>query len=172
MADWVVESTAEALSELCRHADCVGVTNTDEFTVRSMFMRAAADRVNAPRFQTEWRRFDLLVQSDSESVLIEFKHYVLRRTFDLDGRALGYKGGASAKNEQEFWTCVTKLHERAPKQIDERLLILMYQREYTRASKHSFHKSYADIPTTHPVARVWPLACGPFEARILQVQSQ
>ena len=72
-------------------------------------MATAHDLLDEPRFQTEWRRFDLLVQVGDSATAVEFKYYVLRRTLGLRGEFLGYKGGAGPKNEEEFRDCVHKL---------------------------------------------------------------
>ncbi len=52
------------------HARKVGLSNTKEFTFRAFFMAPAHDRLrshdplNDPRFETEWKKFDLLVRHD------------------------------------------------------------------------------------------------------------
>src|SRR6266511_4274431 len=107
--DWVLEVTREAMTRILAHADKVGLANTDECTFRALFMAAAHDLLDAPRFQTEWRRFDLLVQMGADATVVEFKYYLVRRTFGLRGEPLGYKGGAGPKNEAEFRDCVHKL---------------------------------------------------------------
>lgn len=41
--------------------------------------------------------------------MIEFKYYLSRQTYRLDGSAGPRKGGAGAQNEREFQACVEKL---------------------------------------------------------------
>ncbi len=94
------------MTRLSTHTEEVRLANTGEFTFRAFFMAAAHDRLRRPRFQTEWRRSDLLVQDGAVNTWIEFKYYVLRRMFVLDGVAGRYKGGAGPKNEAQFHTCV------------------------------------------------------------------
>jgi hypothetical protein len=62
--DWVPDVTREAMRRLLAHAEKVGLPNTDECTLRAFFMAAAHDLFGmpGPRFQTEWKGFDLLVQ--------------------------------------------------------------------------------------------------------------
>src|SRR5215470_1221103 len=112
-ADWVPEVTREAMLRLVAHATKVGLSNTEEFTFRGLFMAAAHDLLDRPRFQTEWERFDLLVQLGEHTTVIEFKYYLLRRTVGLRGELLGYKGGAGLQNEAEFRRCVSKLRDAA-----------------------------------------------------------
>jgi hypothetical protein len=113
-ADRVVAATHEALVRLLEHAGKVGLANTEEFTFRSFFMAAAHDLLDDPRFQTEWRKVDLLVQHGNVATLIEFKYYLLRRTVHLDGTHGRAKGGAGLKNESEFRTCLSKLRTASP----------------------------------------------------------
>lgn len=134
-----------------------------------MFMAEAASTIRGLRFQTEWKTFDLLVQHADEPILIEFKYYLLRRAFALDGTAGGYKGGAGPKNESEFWKCVEKLATRAPSSVSKRILILVYQREYDRRSRYSYANSFKTLAPCDRVMRVLESCAGPFECRILQI---
>ena len=95
MNHWVTATTEAAIERLLDHASLVGLQNTEEFTFRSLFMACAAALLDKPVFQTEWRRFDLLVSETDSTALIEFKYFVLRRTIGLDGQPRGYKGGAA-----------------------------------------------------------------------------
>lgn len=166
-AHWIKTTTDTALDVMLHHAGRVGLMNTEEFTFRSMFMASVDPR--GIRFQTEWNKFDLLAQIDSQFTLIEFKYYITRRTHSLDGKPGNYKGGASKQNELEFWKCVNKLATQAPSQIAERFLVLVYEREYPKQSRCSFHNSYGGITAKPPVSEVWTLSRGPLEARILRV---
>lgn len=78
--DWVPDVTHEAMVRLLAHAKKVGLTNTEESTFRAMFMAAAHDLLDAPQFQTEWKKFDLLLQVGGVATIIEFKYYMVRRT--------------------------------------------------------------------------------------------
>ena len=84
-SDWVPQVTREAMVRLLAHAAKVGLPNTEEFTFRGLFMAAAHDLLDGPRFQTQWARFDLLVQLGEREAVIEFKYYLLRRTVGLRG---------------------------------------------------------------------------------------
>lgn len=169
MPPWVVTVTSAAIHSLLNHADLVGLTNTEEFTFRSMFMAEVASHRPGIRFQTEWQKFDLLAQWQEQNTLIEFKYYLLRRTWSLDGSPGQYKGGAGPKNEGEFWQCVEKLATKPSDQIIERFLVLVYEREYPKRSRHSFHTSFGAIEPSQPVCAVWPLSHGPLEGRILKI---
>jgi len=172
MDHWVTAVTEAAVERLLEHASRVGLQNTEEFTFRSFFMACAASHLDMPVFQTEWHRFDLLVREPDNVTLIEFKYYILRRTIDLDGQPLRYKGGAGPKNESEFWDCVRKLRDTAPAAVADRFLVLIYERETKRASKYSFHASYGRLSSEPPVADVWAHRDGPLEARVLRIGSR
>jgi hypothetical protein len=119
------------------HAEKVDLANTEEFTFRSFFMAAASELLDAPRFQTEWGTFDLLVQSGDTASLIEFKYYLLRRTYRLDGSPGPKKGGAGPKNEREFGACLDKLRNTIVDGIDQRRLVLVYERDDHLAGRGS-----------------------------------
>lgn len=169
MKPWVVPVTSDALRRLRSHAELVGLANTEEFTFRSMFMAQAATAHPGMRFQTEWKKFDLLAQSDAQSALIEFKYYVLRRNTGLDGTPGGFKGGAGRKNESEFWRCVEKLATQVPGGVAERFLVLVYEREYSKRSRYSFHASFGSIEPNGSVTDVWSISDGPLEGRVLKI---
>jgi hypothetical protein len=98
--DWVPDVTREAMRRLLAHAEKVELPNTDESTLRAFFMAVAHDQlVPRPRFQTEWRRFDLLLQIGELATVIEFKYYVQRRSQGLQGELLGFRGGPGLKND-------------------------------------------------------------------------
>lgn len=169
MAPWIVSITVGAMERVLSQAELVGLTNTDEFTFRSMFMAEAASRQPSARFQTEWYTFDLLYQDDRSASLIEFKYYLLRRTTDLDGTQRAFKGGAGPKNESEFWRCVRKLESASLDGISGRYLVLVYERAYAKRSRYSFHKSYGDLGASDSVKTVWSIGVGPLEGRVLRV---
>jgi len=169
MESWVTDVTTGAMKRIAAHAELVGLTNTEEFTFRSMFMAEAATRYPGFQFQTEWHKFDLLVQNDTAATLIEFKYYLLRRTRRLDGSVGNFKGGAGPKNESEFWRCVEKIATAAPAEVQDRFLVLVYEREYKKRSRYSFHGSFGGIEPDGFVTRVWPTSIGPLEGRVLQI---
>jgi hypothetical protein len=124
---WVIDSTTSALERMKEHVALVEIGNTDEATFRTFFIEALKRRYPTARLETEWRRFDLLVRFDDSNVLIEFKYYLARPTLDLDGRHIGWKGGAGAQNERELRQCLQKLHECIHAPIHARYLVLVYQ---------------------------------------------
>jgi hypothetical protein len=166
--EWVTEATRRAMVRIAEHAELVGLANTEEFTFRSFFMAAAFELLDRPRFQTEWRKFDLLVQAGGANTLIEFKYYMARRTYHLDGNPGPWRGGPSAQNEREFSACVEKLRSTTVDGIDERRLVLVYDRVGPARGSRSLHGSYGRLAPCASVARVWPLAHGPLEARVLE----
>lgn len=168
--EWVPEATRLAMVRILEHAELVGLANTEEFTFRSFFMAAACELLDKPRFQTEWRKFDLLVQADDTASLIEFKYYMSRPTYRLDGSAGPRKGGASAKNEREFHACVEKLRTTTIDGIDQHRLVLVYHRDdhVTGRSSRSLHGSYGRLGPSTSVARVWSFAHETLEARVLE----
>lgn len=133
-------------------------------------MAAAHDLLGAPRprFQTEWRRFDLLVQIGRDATVIEFKYYMQRRKLGLRGEHLGFKGGPGPQNETEFNACVRKLRTAVPPGVGDQRLVLVYEREANRKSGHSFDRSYRNLAASDDLAEVQSLAVGPLEGRVLR----
>jgi hypothetical protein len=167
--DWVPDVTREAMRRLLVHAEQVELPNTDECTLRAFFMAAARDLlVPRPRFQAEWRRFDLLVQIDELATVIEFKYYLQRHARGLSGEPLGFKGGPGPQNEAEFNACVQKLRTNVPPGVADRRLVLVYERESVRRSRHSFDQSYGDLSAREDLADVHQFAVGPLEGRVLR----
>jgi hypothetical protein len=148
----------------------VGLANTEEFTFRAFFMAAACELLDKPRFQTEWAKFDLLVQAGGTASLIEFKYYLLRRNYHLDGTPGPKKGAAGTKNEAEFHACINKLRNSVLDGIDERRLVLVYERDdhVPGRGSRSLHSSYGQLAPSTSLARVWSFASGPLEARVLE----
>jgi hypothetical protein len=168
--DWVPEVTREAMRRLLAHAEKVGLPNTDECTLRAFFMAAAHDLLGmpAPQFQTEWYRFDLLVQIGPLATVIEFKYYMQRRKLGLGGEHLGFKGGPGPQNEGEFNDCVRKLRTAGPPGVGDRRLILVYEREANGRSRYSFDRSYGGLAVGDDLADVQSLAVGPLEGKVLR----
>jgi hypothetical protein len=168
--DWVPGVTREAMGRLLAHAEKAKLANTDECTLRAFFMAAAHDLLGAPRpeFQTEWRRFDLLVQVHGLATVIEFKYYLQRSTHGLRGEALGFKGGPGPQNEREFDECVRKLRSAAVPGVSDWRLVLVYERESPGRSRHSFGQSYAELAVGETHADVQALSDGPLEGRVLK----
>jgi hypothetical protein len=168
--DWVPEATRLAMARILDHAGKVGLANTEEFTFRAFFMAAAWELLDKPRFQTEWAKFDLLVQAGGTASLIEFKYYLLRRTYRIDGTPGPKKGGAGTKNEAEFQACINKLRNSVLDGIHVRRLVLVYERDDDVADggKRSLHSSYGQLAPCTFLARVWSFANGPLEARVLE----
>jgi len=166
---WVPGVAREAVVRLLDHADVVGLENTEEFTYRAFFMAAAHRRLQDPTFHTEWKHFDLLVRHGGEATLVEFKYYLYRRTYGLDGSLTGTKGGASLQNEQDFAACVAKLTRRVIPGITARHLVLVYQREGLGRGRRSYEASYGQPPPLPGVARVWRCGVGPLELRVLDI---
>ena len=168
--DWVPDVTLEAMRRILTHAAKVGLSNTDEFTFRAFFMAAAHDYFGStrPRFQTEWHRFDLLVQFDEIATVLEFKYYIRRRTFDLRGNPLDFKGGPGMQNEREFNDCARKLRNAALPGVEDRRLILIYERDWIGKFRRSFHQSFGELAVGADIADVQALAEGPLESRILR----
>jgi len=139
------ESVAAAIEKMEAHADLVELANVDESTFRSFLLAEIKRRRPEARCQTEWHLFDLLVQIDTASALVELKFYITRRTRDLDGCSGQFKGGASKKNEGEFWHCVQKMHHNSMKGVAHKYLILVYEKTYPKRSKCSFARSYDNL---------------------------
>jgi len=169
LMDWVPDVTRAAMRRLLEHAEKVELANTDECTLRANFMAAAYDQLYPPRprFQTEWKRFDLLVQVGGWATVIEFKYYMVRRTYGLRGEPLAYKGGAGPKNESEFYACVQKLRTALPREVGDGRLVLVYERESAHQTRHSFHRSFGHLAVGDDFLQVDSLTVGPLEARVL-----
>jgi hypothetical protein len=78
------------------------------------------------------------------------------------------KGGAGLENE--FYACVNKLRNISIDGIDERRLVLIYERDNRRDQrrKRTLHGSYGQLTESSAIAQVWALTDGPLEARILR----
>jgi hypothetical protein len=167
--DWVPDVTREAMRRLLAHAEKVGLANTDECTLRAFFMAAAHDHLKpSPKFQTEWRRFDLLLQVGDLATIIEFKYYMQRRTVGLQGQHLGFKGGPGLKNEAEFNACVHKLRTAELPGVADRRLILVYEEQPNGGTRHSLSQSYRDLAASADLADVQSLKVDQLEARVLR----
>ena len=143
-----------AMRQLAKHARRVGLANTDESTFRSFFLAELKGLMPSAECQTEWHRFDLLVQVDGANALIEFKYYVSRRTREINGGLGQWKGGAGPKNEGEFEQCVDKLRRCRYRPIHRKYLTLVYERGSDRRSRYSFAKSYDDLSGNRQIAQV------------------
>jgi hypothetical protein len=143
----VQQSLRSAMSCLEKHSKLVGFQNVDESTFRS-FVLAEIMRLDPDaKCQTEWQRFDLLVQAKDQNAVLEFKFfYGPRRTKNLDGSDGAWKGGPSLKNEREFQQCVEKLIEERRPEIEYKFLVLVYRKGISKiASKHSYESSYSNL---------------------------
>ena len=122
----------------------------------------------APTFQTEWHRFDLLIQQGRQATVIEFKYYLQRRTLGLLGEDLGFKGGPGPKNEAEFKACVDKLRTAALPGVDDRRLVLVYEKQSHSGFRYSFNGSYQDLAAGDDLVDVQKLTVDQLEARVLR----
>ena len=150
----ITAALSGAMKKLRRHVKLVTLPNTDEATFRALFMAAAAEQLPDAVFQTEWRRVDLLLQRRKRNALIEFKYYIGRRTYNLDGTPGGRKGGPGPKNEDEFWACVQQLHECTFTPIHYKYLIVVYRRGPIGNSRYSYERSYGAITRGAAIRRV------------------
>jgi hypothetical protein len=172
--EWVPDVTSEAMRRVCEHADKVGLTNTEEFTFRAFFMAATYDMavtfglLEGLHFHTEWRSFDLLVRLGGIATLLEFKYYVIRRTYNLDGTHGDFKGGPGPQNWSEFTAALHKLHAAMVPGLGPRRLVVVYKRDDMLPKGQSWHKSFGDLEPDESIARIWPRASGPLEARIFK----
>ena len=140
----LTESLTGSMGRLRTYAKLVGHARADEFTFRSFFLTEIMKRDRSARCQTEWNKFDLLVQTKRRSAVVELKFYVHRRTFTLDGAGT-WKGGPGPKNEGEFRACVKKLRGFCLPGITDRFLVLVYELGNPRNSTYSFERTYDDL---------------------------
>jgi hypothetical protein len=160
MKQVIEQAVSAALQRLKTHSDLVGLSNVDEATFRSFVIAGIMERCPTAKCQTEWHRFDLLVQGHAVNVLVEFKFYLLRQTREINGRLGSWKGGAGPKNKSEYEACVGKLHNRRDAAVHHRLLILVYQVGYPRPSKYSFAESYDDLAADTRIGAVTDIPHG------------
>lgn len=133
-----------ALDAMRKHADEVGIENTDEFTFRAFLMQEIRKACRAAKLETEWNRFDLLVECGEARWLVELKYYVLRARRLLNSGTVSYKGGPGVQNTSEFNACVKKLCDHQHEAITRRVLVLVYQRELPPSKRESYHKSFSN----------------------------
>jgi len=123
------------------------IADIDEFTFRFFVLAEIKRRYPDAICQPEWNGIDLVVTtSTGRTIAIEFKFYVLRKTYPLDAKSDAkphWKGGAGANNRRNFDTCVRKLSALRHKGIDEKYLVLVYDRR-KHGRKTSFEDSYCD----------------------------
>jgi len=172
MKQAIEQAVSAALQRLKTHSGLVGLSNVDEDTFRSFVIAAIMERSPTVKCQTEWHKFDLLVQGRAVNVLVEFKFYLFRQTREIDGHLGSWKGGAGPKNESEFWDCVGKLHNHRNAAVQHRLLILVYQIGDPQPSKYSFAKSYDGLATDTKIGAVTDIPHGMAETltcKILEV---
>lgn len=156
---------AGAMRRFSRHVRLIGLPNTDEPTFRSFVLAEIMRRFPEARCQTEWHRFDLLVQLDSENVLIEFKYCIHRRTSELNGEDGTWKRGPGPGNESEFWTCIQKLRD--CDLVQHKFVILAYECDKAWTRTYSYEQSYGRIRPDRnislkikiPTSRQSELAC-------------
>jgi len=110
----------------------------------------------AAKFQTEWKRMDLLIQAKGRNTLVEFKFNLYRRTFDLQSKPLSWKGNAGAQNEREFWACVDKLKSYNDSLVQEKFLVLVYrvQCPMTHPSAKKYETIYANLSNNERIHHV------------------
>jgi hypothetical protein len=173
MADWVVQVTQKAIETIEGVAGQIGLENTEEFTFRSHFMLAAKQILDPPPvFISEWDRFDLLVSRTNDRSIIEFKYHVLRPRLDIDGKAVGFKGGAGKKNEGEFKKCIKKLRDYSNPKVQSKYMVLIYQVKYQKQSKHSYHSSYGELKSDDDILMVSRVeGPGQLAARVLTIRN-
>jgi hypothetical protein len=169
MDDWLIDATTTALERMKEHAELVGLANTDEATFRAFFMEALKRMHRSATFKTEWRRFDLLVRLSGSNALVEFKYYLRRPKYDLEGKQVGWKGGAGPKNESEFLACRNKLHGYAEAAIQSRYLVLVYQRQIQQPKDYEASYGALCVNEQFEVARSIEIA--PFACKILRICS-
>ncbi|MGA2258716.1 MAG: hypothetical protein ABSG53_28955 [Thermoguttaceae bacterium] len=140
---------AAAIGRLRSHAEParIDIADVDEKAFR-FFVLAEIKRLDPGAIcQPEWKTIDLVVTtSTGRNIAIEFKFYVLRRTYPLNSDRNArprWKGGAGKNNFRNFATCVRKLCD-LQEGIHERYLVLVHDRkEYTR--KAGFEASYGRL---------------------------
>jgi hypothetical protein len=147
------DSLKAAMKQLKRYANLLNVnqdgTNINESVLRFFVLAEIMKRDRGASCQTEWKKFDLLATTRGKTFLVEFKFYGYNREYRLDGKPGRWKGHPSLKNEEEFGKCLNKLREFRGSGINEKYLVLAYQKGPWRGDrgdhKHSYETSYADL---------------------------
>ncbi len=168
---WFTDGCRDALQRMVEHASKVGLPNTDEFTFRSFFMSELISKNRCSKLQTEWHKFDLLLQNTNGNYLIEFKYFLYRHTYALDGSMIRKKGGPSPKNEVEFWDCVEKLSQCDIPGIDRKYLVLIYQQTPTDMKGRTYAQSYDSISSSDKsVIAIKTIKTPPLRCKILRIR--
>ncbi len=150
----LMTAATAAMNRLADHAAVVRLSNTDEFTFRSFFLYELMKVLPSAQCETEWQRVDLLVRHLDENTLIEFKHYLHRRSMLLDGSPANWKGGPGPKNEEEFKSCIKQLHRCAFTPVQAKYIVLVYERSSPRKSRYCFSRSYDRLTAGGPLLEV------------------
>jgi len=124
------------------------ISDFDEAALRFFVMVAIKRRYRKAKCQSEWHRIDLVATiPDNKKIAIEFKFYVLRKTWPLgqgNSEKPHWKGGASEQNRRDFDKCIRKLQKLSYKEIDEKYVVLIYDRR-KHGRKTSFEKFYGNL---------------------------
>lgn len=145
MIDLLTSSLTAAMDRLRQHSDLIGLTNLDEATFRSFVIAELNRHSPDVHCQTEWNRFDLLLQRGKSNVLIEFKFFLSRPLYGLDGKLIRWKGGPGKENEGEFKSCISKLKRAEIEGIEKKFIILAFERNHPRIGSRSYANCYADL---------------------------
>lgn len=145
MEELIRGSLITAMARMQEHVALVELSNVDESTFRSFLLAEIKKRAPLAQCQTEWQRFDLLVQSGGCNAIVELKFYMTRPMNSLNGKHLRWKGWASPENEADFQKCVQKLRGTRIVGIDCKFIVLVFEASTSRKSKYTFTKSYEDL---------------------------
>ncbi|MFZ1898011.1 hypothetical protein [Methanoregula sp.] len=114
----------------------------NESVFRYFFIKSLSKHYPKNRFETEWKRFDLLMTDGEAGTIIEFKFYFLNKHSTIDDKFKRFKGGPGKKNDKEFENCLERMSLLKEEGIHDKYLIVVY--EETNNSK-SFGKNYNHI---------------------------
>lgn len=73
------------------------------------------------------------------------------------------EGGPGSQNQREFASCIGKLREAKIEGIMGKYLVVVYEKSCPRKSRHSFAKSYDEVPQTDGVIGTYPVLCADSE---------
>ncbi len=131
-----LKNTGVTISHELRHCSLDWI---NESVFRYFFIKELFKQYPKAVFETEWKRFDLLITDRKKGIIIELKFFFLNKHRDLNGKFKNYKGRPSKKNKQEFIDCIKKISSLDENDIKEKYVVLVY--EITN-DNNSFGKIY------------------------------
>ncbi len=166
MRELLTKAFEDAVARFKADEALMPLSRWSESLFRFVYSRAVAERAPDVSQFFECNQIDLVLHRGSMRALMEFKFYVHPIRYDeWSGIDLGWKGGPSEQNRQEFVGSLGKLRRRCAPSRDLtvlKLLALVYADPVT-AKRRSYDTYYGNTSRDKAELNIWPLvSIGPF----------